>query len=319
MTRLENSLIELATSQHGMLTTQQLRKAGKSPADLVALVASAVLTHPGRGLYSVADQVAEDPTERHRQLVAGAFLLYPDAVLTGTSTVLSHELPTWDTPLGTPRLLRPRNRSGGMKAFSIRRVLNRPEAVEGPWGPSVPLADALAQHAIDNGAVQGVISLDQALRLGHVTTAEMAEVAQRVASWPGSSRVRAMNDLADGRRESVGESRTGVTLSFLGFEVVPQVEIFDRGGYFVARVDFLIKGTRVIIEFDGKLKYLDADKKDEGNGKDPTRKLDVLFDEKRREDRLRELGYFVVRLVWSDLSHPARIAAKIRAALALAV
>lgn len=311
MSRLENALIDLAASQHGMLTTQQLKKAGKSPADLVALVGSKVLTHPGRGLYSVADQVAEDQVRRHRQLVAGAFLLYPDAILTSISTVLAHGLPTWATPVGKPSLLRPRNRSGGVKAFAIRRVLNRPEAVESPWGPTVPLPDALAQHAIDHGTVQGVISLDEALRLGKVSMAEMEEVAQRVASWPGSSRVRAMNELGDGRRESVGESRTGVTLSFLGFEVVPQVKIFDRGGQLVARVDFLIKGTRVVIEFDGRIKYLDDDQTERQD-----RRL-TLFDEKRREDRLRELGYVVVRLVWSDLNNPARIAAKLRAALAL--
>ena len=40
-----------------------------------------------------------------------------------------------------------------------------------------------------------------------------------------------------------------------------------------------------------------------------------LWDEKRREDRLRELGYEVVRVVWSDLDSPRELAARIRRAV----
>ena len=83
--------------------------------------------------------------------------------------------------------------------------------------------------------------------------------------------------LADGRRESVGESRCALALAVAGIRVVPQVEIRDEGGFLVARVDFVVAGTRVIIEFDGKLKYASGD---------PA----VLWEEKRREDRLRPHG-----------------------------
>lgn len=305
MNDLDPALVHLAEAQHGMLTTQQFRAAGLSAPDLVALVSRGTLAHPGRGLYAVADLVSKDPIEYHRQLVAGAFLLYPDAVLTGVSGLLAHGLPVWNSDLTKPQLLRDRDRSGGMKAFKIRRTVGRSEAVDSPWGPCVPLAEALAQHAIDAGIVQGVVSLDAALKSGQVTDSDLEEVLDRVAQWPGSSRVGAMVSLADGRRESVGESRTGVVLSFLGIEVVPQVEIHDEGGYLVARVDFLIKGTKVIIEFDGKIKYAD----DDGT---------ALFAEKKREDRLRSLGYVVVRIVWADLERPHLIAAKVRQAMAIA-
>lgn len=43
----------------------------------------------------------------------------------------------------------------------------------------------------------------------------------------------------------------------------------------------------------------------------------VLWDEKRREDRLRALGYQVVRITWADLE-AGRVAAKVRRALAVA-
>ena len=41
----------------------------------------------------------------------------------------------------------------------------------------------------------------------------------------------------------------------------------------------------------------------------------VLWDEKRREDRLRRLGYLVVRVTWAQLERPGAVAAAVRAAL----
>lgn len=74
--------------------------------------------------------------------------------------------------------------------------------------------------------------------------------------------------------------------------VEPQVEIRDERGNFVARVDFLFRAQRTVVEFDGLVKYGGA------NGRQ------ALVDEKRREDALRSLGYQVVRLIWRDLHNP---------------
>ena len=70
-----------------------------------------MLQHPGRGLYAVAALVEPDPEAWHRQLCAGAFLLYPDAGLAGTSSLLAHGIPVWGAPLGAPSILRPRQAS----------------------------------------------------------------------------------------------------------------------------------------------------------------------------------------------------------------
>ncbi|MBP6526067.1 MAG: DUF559 domain-containing protein [Dermatophilaceae bacterium] len=106
----------------------------------------------------------------------------------------------------------------------------------------------------------------------------------------------------DGRRESVGESRCAVAMAMAGIEVTPQALIVDEDGELVGRVDFLVTGTNVIVEFDGKVKYASGDP-------------DVLWKEKRREDRLRRLGYVVVRLTWADLERPGGVAAAVRRAL----
>lgn len=112
--------------------------------------------------------------------------------------------------------------------------------------------------------------------------------------------------LADGRSESVGESRARLLLNALGFRPTPQVEIRDPGGALVGRVDLLLERERIIIEFDGLMKYADA------NGRS------ALAAEKAREDRLRALGYEFVRLTWADLSRPATVERLMRQALARA-
>lgn len=114
-----------------------------------------------------------------------------------------------------------------------------------------------------------------------------------------------MTGLMDGRRESVAESLAGVSFAMHGILVEPQVRLYDPNGTFVARVDFLIPGTNVVVEVDGRLKYASGDPQ-------------VLWDEKRREDAIRRLGYVVVRLTWADLMNPEVLIAKVRAALAMA-
>ena len=300
---LDDTLTALASAQHGVLLTPQLRAAGLSAKALVHLVSRGVLRHPARGAYIVATMERTDPVEGHRQLVAAALLLYPDAVLTGVSAVLAHGLPVWGTRLDRPALRRPVRRSGGAAPFWVRSASGAVCTTD--WGPSCPVADALVMLAIDGGIEPAVVSADAALRAGTVDDATLEEAVARVADRPGGSRAVAALNLVDGRRESVGESRCGVALSVAGLSVTPQVEIRDPRGRLVARADWIVDGTRVVVEFDGRLKYAAGDP-------------EVLWAEKRREDRLRALGYVVVRITWSDLERPGAVAAKVRRAVALA-
>jgi very-short-patch-repair endonuclease len=59
----------------------------------------------------------------------------------------------------------------------------------------------------------------------------------------------------------------------------------------------LLPALRVVVEFDGAVKYQGADGRN------------ALIREKRREDALRALGYRVVRLTWSELRRPERVLA----------
>jgi hypothetical protein len=174
-----------------------------------------------------------------------------------------------------------------------------------PDEPCLTPVLAVLGNAMLSGTESGVTAMDRALATGVVTAADLRAGLERLASWPGVGQARLAVALADGRAESVGETRTRLLLGAVGFaDVVPQVRITDAEGHVVARVDFLL--GRVVVEFDGAVKYEGVD----GRA--------ALVAEKRREDRLRSMGYEVVRLVWADLNDPRRVRLLVCSALARA-
>ncbi len=164
------------------------------------------------------------------------------------------------------------------------------------------LATAVVQHTLDNGLAPGLVAADAALHRGDMGMPELLEAAATVRGWPRSGRITSLLSFVDGRSESVGESRLRLDLALAGIPVVPQVVIREANGAFVARVDLIVRGTKVVIEFDGLVKY-----REDG--------ADALIAEKRREDRLRRLGYLVVRVTWADLAQPAKVLSWVRDAL----
>lgn len=301
MTSLEPLLLSLAAGQHGMFTTVQAHKMGMDKSSLARAVVSNELRHPMRSLYAVTHLVDEtSPLAWHAHLAQGARLIYPDLVFASVTAVLAHDISVWGCELSKPQLFRPISRSTGVRGVRVRPM--RGESVDSPWGPAAPPADALVQLAMDYGIEQGVSSADHALRGGAVTRDELAGAVGRVENWPDAHKARSMAALACGLRESVGESRCGIALELAGIRVTPQVEIRDTFGNLVGRVDFLVDGAMVIVEFDGKVKFETGDP-------------EVLWAEKKREDQLRRLGYTVVRIIWADLEKPGAVAAKVRAAI----
>ena len=90
----------------------------------------------------------------------------------------------------------------------------------------------------------------------------------------------------------------------------PQLEVFAESGKFVGRSDFGWREQRTLGEFDGRSKY--------GRlllrpGQTPEQ---ALFEEKRREDALRDLGWEMVRWIWADLFAPAQLLDRLARAFA---
>lgn len=112
-----------------------------------------------------------------------------------------------------------------------------------------PAVEALLACARDLGLLDLVVLLDSALRAGWCTTAEVECVAgSRRRGGPGLREALAH---ADPRSESPWESLLRMFHVLCEVPVVPQREVYDAQGLFVARGDLWLRGTRTLHEYDG--------------------------------------------------------------------
>lgn len=257
-----------------------------------------------RGRYAVCPGPQRPEDEHVARTRAALLAVTGRAAASHHSAVLLHGLPVHGVDLSMVHLVRLADRHTRRSAGVVSHAPARGAVITAVNGcPGVDAATALTQLAMLHGIVPAVVSADAALHRGLVTQAELGRAVNRVRGVPGSKAAGHMLRHADGRSESVGETRLRLALLVLDIHVVPQYEIREAGRL-VARVDFLARGTRVVVEFDGLVKYRGGDGEQ------------ALVAEKLREDRIRSLGYEVVRVTWADLSRPQWIAARVRAAMA---
>jgi very-short-patch-repair endonuclease len=227
------------------------------------------------------------------------------AVVSHQSALLLHGIEVSDLDLGRVHLTR---RSGhGKSGKTVCQHAARPpvlDPVDVERVQATPGPRAVVEAIRFTPFPIAVSVVDAALRKNLVTPLRLSDALGLFADRAGIGTATRAVRFADGRSESVGESRLRVLLADLGLPApVLQVEIRDADGVFVARVDFMLERWDLIIEFDGAVKY-------GGLGGE------ALFAEKVREDRLRDLGYEVVRVTWADLARPAEVLARIRRAMA---
>lgn len=169
--------------------------------------------------------------------------------------------------------------------------------------PVVRPARAALQVAATFGIQAGLVSADGCLHLGLCARSDLSTALAAGGYGHGVARARTVTEHADGSSESAGESRCRWIFVLTDLPKPQSQAVITDRGQFVARVDFLFREQRTVVEFDGLGKYASHDD---------------LVREKQREDRLRALGYTVVRLTWSDLANPAGVRAKVLAGFALA-
>jgi hypothetical protein len=225
-----------------------------------------------------------------------------DVVVSHQSAAMLHGLSVWGVDLSRAHFTRVA--SGGARTgrgVRVHRGRTSADEIVELDGLKVTTVDrAIVETACTTSYEVGVVLADAALR--QLTTRERLTAAvRRHRHWHGVSAAQAAALFADGRSESVGESRLRVLMANHGLpEPELQVEIWDADGRLIGRVDFLLAGV-LVVEFDGAMKYGDN--------------ADAVLAEKYREDRLRERGYGVVRVNWADLDHAHKTAARLRQAL----
>lgn len=285
--------MDLATlARDGVFSTADARVLGLGSRQLVTLAGRGECTPLTRGWWAVGQVPAGLP--RHLLTVAALRRHFAGrAWVSHYSALALKGLPLDGADLGRVHLTRVRDQqSRRQPGFTLHRTVG-----VGPDEPS-RLAVAIVQTGTVTSGLTALYAADAALGRGLVTAQSLRDALTTLRLHPGTAATRALLAHADGRHESPGETRTAVVLRHLGVRATPQVSIARDGVHY--RVDFLVEDAPVVIEFDGRVKY--------GSG-------DEVFAEKVREDRLRSWGYEVVRLTWSDLDRPRRVADLIAAAV----
>ena len=247
-----------------------------------------------RGQY-VAAELPHDATLK---LLAASLRMPAAYAFSGLTAAWLHRL---DVPFAEPievtipRQLPVRTRAG----VTLRRA-------------ALPSSDVVVRHgfrttsamrtAADLGSrrdlIESVVALDMALHSGLIRLAQLQEHVANHSGAKGIKRLRRAVHLADPRSESPMETRLRVILVRARLpRPQAQVELCDRDGRFIGRVDLYYPDQHLVIEYDGSnhKERLDADL--------------------RRHNALLNAGYRLLRFTAVDLSSPKTVVAAVRKAL----
>lgn len=302
-----------------LITTKELAAGGLRQHEIRALCGAGRLVQVRRGAYRDTAEPAPEPSQEprtareleHLGLVAATLPgLRPGACLSHHSAALAHGLPIPEKLLGAVHITRAGQ--GGKVRPNLHLHRSRvpvEHVICGEHGPMTSLAWTVMDLARVLAPVHAVALVDRALARGLDRQEVFGLLDRHRAS--GNVTAREVVRFGDRASESVGESHSRWLLHELRLPSPRlQVDIVTDTGDFVARPDFLWEDRRLIGEFDGRIKY--------GRLLQPGQNLtEVVLAEKRREEALRRLGYWVIRWTWADLDDRDGFRALISRGLAL--
>lgn len=304
-----DELRALAASKGGVFTTLDLTKLGISPARRATRLSSGAWVFLRRGVYAesaVADGSRADPRAWHALRTAAEIAACRGAYAGRGSAACVLGLDSLGAPPEAVTLIRPADVgvSRGRRTRTVRLL-----------SAALPPADRFAVGGVATTSVawtvvdqarslpkrEAVVLADSAMRRFGVTVADLRRVLFQQRDWPGALSGWPVLGLADPRSESVLESIGRLTCLDNGLprplsqvwlgEIQPEI-----------RVDFYFPEFRTVGEADGRVKYTTPR---------------ALWEEKKRQDRLHDLGFDVVRFDYADaMGDGQEMAARFRRAFA---
>ena len=280
----------------GAFTSREALSAGYSVDEIRVALRSRRWIRLRKGVYmDAARWAAGDERERHLALAAAVLeCLAPGPVLSHASAARLHGFLVPGAAGPDVRVTAVDQWRTG-RGYRVARAALPHEDVA-PWlgdfaatSPARTLIDCSREWEL----TAAVVSLDAALHAGAVTRSQLLGAVRSARHRTGASAAARAVGLSDGRAESPLETEGRLSIVAAGLPLPElQVEIWDDRG-FVGRVDGWYEKAAVAVEFDGRIKYSDP-----WQGRSPG---EVLWEEKRREDRMRRVGVRVVRLARPDL------------------
>jgi hypothetical protein len=296
---------------HGYFTRQEALDAGYDDNAIRRALKVRLWTRIRQGAYTFTDLwTATDEIEKHLAAArAVARRLAPRVALSHTSAALDHELVVWGAGLSMVHITRLDGASGRTEAgvvhhegFSVES-----DVVERDGYLVMKPARAALETCSLVHTEAAVAILDAGLHRKRFDGEEVEAAFALMREWPRTLHLQFAVPFADGRAESVGESRSRYLCHRYRLPA-PELQgpVYDDDGELIGVSDFQWKQQRLLGEFDGKIKYGRLLKPGEEPG-------EVVFREKVREDAMRRVtGCAMVRLIWSDLNRGPETAARIR-------
>ncbi len=310
-------MLEWLADGNGLLLRRDVVASGIDDNALARAVRCGRLVRIRQGAYVLGPVWSSaDKMGRYRLLIHAVRRQYGDDVaISHTSACIEQGGPNWGLDLsrvhvtslfgsGERTAAKVVHHRGVCRAGDITRL-------DGAW------ITAPARTALDTASLAArepaVAVLDYFQQKGLATREELEQVLESMTNFPESLSLLPKLRLSDGRAESVGETRSRLLFKSQGLPApIPQFEIVHPAGHVAGRVDFAWPERRVMLEFDGRAKYLRTRRKGETIE-------EAVMREKAREDHLRELtGWLMVRLIWADLDYPAETVNRILRAFAQA-
>jgi hypothetical protein len=299
-----------AIEEHGSFLRREALANGFDDKAIRRAVRSGEWVRVRHGSYTVAALWPEEPVDQHVLRTRAAVRTLGPVAASHQSAAALHGMDLWEVPLDQVHVTRLDNGAGRTEhdlthheSLCLADELTKVRGVT----TTRPVRAALETASLVD-VERGLVVVDSGLRAGLFTEEELAAQHDAMVRWPDSQHLHLVTRLADGRSQSVGETRSRFLFWSQGLpEPELQYEVYDDDGRLVGTTDFAWPEFGLLGEFDGKMKYQRYLRDGEPPG-------DAVFREKKREDDLRRItGWGMVRFIWADLYDGRRTASYVRA------
>lgn len=298
--------LRIIAAMDGYFTRQQALSAGYLDRDLTRMVRQRVAVRFRRGFYAFADDWARADDVRRHEIRSAAVLrsLGSSVALSHASGVVAHGIDSWGLDLRRVHVTRLDGGQGRIEGDVVHHegVVVDGDVVDSPIGQLLAPARCVLEAASRHNNEVALCVLDAGLRSGQHDLDDLWSLHGRLQQWPFMRHLQITLRMADARAGSVGESRGRWSFRVLGFPAPElQWEVRSASGELLGISDWAWPEHGLLGEFDGRVKYGRLLR----DGQDPG---DAVFDEKLREDKMREATQFaMVRFIWRDFDRVQEI------------
>ncbi|MEP6667436.1 MAG: hypothetical protein ABJA81_13390 [Nocardioidaceae bacterium] len=300
---MRSGLRGIAARQHGIFARHQALTYAYTSREFAAMTAPGGQWVKVRyGVY--AEREFWQSLDDHQRLLlkdrAAALVCAPDAVLTHSSAARLLGLPLHDVVDGLSHVTRPLPCQSGRVQAQVkhhRATLDPAQVIVVSELKTTVAERTVLDLSREYGYRTGLVAADAALH-GGASSETLAALASALTTEPRAPVMTAVVAEADGRAQTPIETLSRVLLTDMGIDDLELQHVihFPGGGH--AEGDLYSPSLNHLFECDGRVKYQDQY---DARGRLVTAD-EVVWLEKKREDKIRGLGIGVSRILWSDTS-----------------